>query len=108
MLTDSCLPLIGTDYDCYTTPVPEGFAGPTGQRIIEHNRVIGNVFVNNGNKAGSGGEWKGLEADIVFGSEGTAGTNCFSNNSYKTLKLLAEPPAKDVPRPAPLPPAPCE
>jgi hypothetical protein len=108
VLTDSCLPLIGTDYDCYTTPVPEGFAGPTGQHTIEHNRVIGNVFVNNGNKAGSGGEWKGLEADIVFGSEGTAQTNCFSDNSYKTLKLLAEPPAKNVPRPEPLPPAPCE
>ena len=108
VLTDSCLPLIGTDYDCYTTPVPEGFAGPTGQHIIENNRVIGNVFVNNGSKAGSGGAWKGLEADIVFGSEGTAQTNCFANNSFKTLKLLAGPPAKDVPRPEPLPPAPCE
>lgn len=67
VLSDSYLPLIGTDYECYTTPVPEGFAGPTGQHVIEHNRVIGNVFVNNGSKADAGGEWKGLEADIGSG-----------------------------------------
>ncbi len=108
VLSDSCLPLMGTDYDCYTTPVPEGFAGKTGQQIIEHNRVIGNVFVNNGGKKGAGGEWAGLEGDIVFGSEGTAATNCFAGNTYKTLKLLGKTAAENVPRPEPLPPAPCE
>jgi hypothetical protein len=108
VLTDSCLPLTGTDYDCYTTPVPEGFAGKTGAHIIENNRVIGNVFINNGVEPLTEGPWAGLEGDIVFGSEGTAQTNCFAGNTYKKLRLLAKPPAKDVPRPAPLPPAPCE
>jgi hypothetical protein len=108
VLTDSCLPLTGTDYDCYTTPVPPGFAGKTGAHIIENNRVIGNVFINNGVEPLTEGPWAGLEGDIVFGSEGTAQTNCFAGNTYKKLKLLAKPPAKNVPRPAPLPPAPCE
>ena len=108
VLSDSCLPLKGTDYDCETSPTPEGFGGETGQHIIEHNRVIGNVFVNNGNKPLPGGPWVGLEADIVFGSEGAAQTNCFADNRYTTMKLLGKPPAKNVPRPAPLPPAPCE
>lgn len=108
VLTDSCLPLKGTDYDCDTTPVPPGFAGKTGAHIIENNRVIGNMFINNGVKPLTTGPWAGLEGDIVFGSEGTAQTNCFAGNTYKKLKLLAKPPAKDVPRPAPLPPAPCE
>ncbi len=108
VLSDSCLPLIGTDYDCNTTPVPPGFAGDVGAHIIENNRVIGNVFINNGVEPLVDSPWSGLEADIVFGSTGTAQTNCFANNTYKTLKLLANPPAKNVPRPAPLPPAPCE
>ena len=88
--------------------MPKGFPGELGQHIIEHNRVIGNVFVNNGNKPLPGGPWQGLEADIVFGSEGTAQTNCFAGNTYETMKLLARPPGKDVPRPEPLPPAACE
>ncbi len=108
VLSDSCLPLIGTDYDCYATPVPEGFAGKLGQHIIENNRVIGNVFVNNGNNPDRNSPWAALASDIAFGSEGTAQSNCFAGNSYKILKLLAKPAAKDVPRPAPLPPAPCE
>ena len=70
--------------------------------------MIGNVFVNNGTKPFKESPWVGLEADIVFGSAGTAQTNCFKDNTYKTIKLLANPPAKEVPRPAPLPPAPCE
>jgi hypothetical protein len=108
VLSDSCLPLIGTDYDCYSTPVPPGFAGEIGAQIIENNRVIGNVFINNGTKPLSDSLWSGLEGDIVFGSAGTAQTNCFANNTYRKLTLLAKPPAKDVARPAPLPPAPCE
>lgn len=108
VLSDSCLPLIGTDYDCNTTPVPEGFAGEVGAQIIENNRVIGNVFINNGVEPLVDSPWSGLEGDIVFGSEASAQTNCFAGNTYTTLKLLAKPPAKDVARPAPLPPAPCE
>jgi len=108
VLSDSCLPLVGTDYDCYTTPVPDGFAGEVGAQVIENNRVVGNVFINNGAKPLKEGPWAGLEADIVFGSAGTAQTNCFAGNTYKQLKLLGKPPAKNVPRPPPLPPAPCE
>lgn len=108
VLTDSCLPLKGTDYDCDTTPVPPGFAGKTGAQIIEHNRVVGNVFINNGVEPLKEGPWAGLEGDIVFGSAGTAQTNCFKDNTYEKMRLLANPPAKNIPRPAPLPPGPCE
>lgn len=108
ILADSCLVLKGTDYDCETSPVPEGFAGELGSHIIEGNRVLRNVFVNNGSEPLTEGAYKGLEADIVFGSAGTAQSNCFAGNVYQQLRVLGKPPATDIPRPAPLPPAPCE
>ena len=108
VLADSCVVLKGTDYDCETSPVPEGFAGELGSQIIEDNRVLRNVFVNNGSKPLTEGPYKGLEGDIVFGSAATAQSNCFAGNIYEKLRILAKPPGSDVPRPAPLPPAPCE
>lgn len=108
VLADSCVVLAGTDFDCETSPVPEGFAGELGSHIIEGNRVLRNVFVNNGSKPLASGPYKGLEGDIVFASGATAESNCFAGNSYKQLKVLAKPPASETPRPAPLPAAPCE
>jgi hypothetical protein len=108
ILADSCVVLAGTDYDCETSPVPEGFPGVLGSQIIENNRVLRNVFINNGSKALTEGPYKGLQADIVFASGATAESNCFAGNTYKQLRILANPPAKVIPRPAPLPPSPCE
>ena len=93
VLTDSCLPLKGTDYDCDTTPVPEGFPGETGAHIIENNRVIGNVFINNGSKPlrraldGPGGGYR-----VRINRHGA--DQLFCEEHYKTMKLLAEPPGE--------------
>lgn len=108
VLADSCVVLKGSDYDCESSPVPPGFAGIAGSHIIENNRVIGNLFVNNGTKTLKDSLYAGMEGDIVFGSVATAQSNCFANNTYKRLHLLAKPPAMDVSRQPPLPPAPCE
>jgi parallel beta helix pectate lyase-like protein len=108
VLADSCVVLVGTDFDCETSPVPEGFAGTLGSHIIENNRVLRNVFINNGSKPLTEGPYKGLEGDIVFASGASAQSNCFAGNVYQQMHVLANPPATEIPRPAPLPPAPCE
>ncbi len=108
VLADSCVVLAGTDFDCETSPVPAGFAGVLGSQVIENNRVLRNVFVNNGTKPLAGGPYQGLEGDIVFGSAATAQSNCFAGNVYERLSVIANPPASELPRLAPLPPAPCE
>ncbi|MEH6588999.1 MAG: right-handed parallel beta-helix repeat-containing protein [Halioglobus sp.] len=108
VLADSCVVLAGTDFDCDTSPVPEGFAGTLGSQAIENNRVLRNVFINNGSKPLTEGPYKGLEGDIVFGSGATAQSNCFAGNVYQQMHVLANAPGTQIPRPAPLPPAPCE
>lgn len=107
VLADSCVVLAGSDYDCETSPVPEGFAGPLGSNIIENNRVIGNLFVNNGSRPPAG-PFGPLAGDIVFGSTGTATSNCFADNVYRRFTDMVSPHGTDVARPAPLAAAPCQ
>jgi len=75
---------------------------------VEGNRVLKNLFINNGANPPPGGPHSHLAGDIVFGSVATAGSNCFRGNVYEQFSTIANPPASDVVRSEPLPPAPCE
>jgi hypothetical protein len=108
VLADSCVVLDGTDYDCETAGVPDGFAGYLGSEIVENNRVLRNLFINNGGRPSPDTPHREAAGDIVFASALTAQSNCFAGNVYERMSVLANPPATEVPRPPPLPPAPCE
>lgn len=76
-ITDFCVAVLGTPFDCSRVP-------PAFDPAPEDNRVVGNVFSNNGTQPPAGNPFAFAASDIALVTIGDGG-NCFAANTFSTF-----------------------